>query len=106
MTARAEPEDQRKGVRADASDSRISGASLDLPGRLALRPKEAAAALGLSERTLRAILPAIPHVRLAGAILIPVEELRQWLAERAATQATRAERTAAEILEAIDAASK
>jgi hypothetical protein len=37
---------------------------LHLPDRLALRPKEAAEALGISERKLRDELNQIPHVRL------------------------------------------
>ena len=54
-----------------------------LADRLALRPREAAAVLGISERTLRKILPGLPHVRLDGAVLIPVDLLRRWLDERA-----------------------
>jgi hypothetical protein len=56
---------------------------LDLTGRMALRPKEAATALGLSERTLRGLLSQIPHFREGGVVLIPVDLLRDWLRERA-----------------------
>ena len=54
-----------------------------LESRLALRPREAAKALGLSERALRALLPSLPHFRAGGAVLIPLEPLRRWLEERA-----------------------
>ena len=53
--------------------------------RLALRPKQAAEALGISERRLRQLVPKLPHVRLDGVLLFPVEELRAWLAEQART---------------------
>ncbi len=56
---------------------------LDLATRLALRPREAAAALGLSERAFRSLLPRLPHVRLGGAVLVPVDALRRWLEEQA-----------------------
>ena len=49
--------------------------------RLALRPKEAAAALGIGERKLYELTKAgeIPHVRLGGRILYPVGLLTRWL---------------------------
>jgi hypothetical protein len=56
---------------------------LALSERLALRPREAAAALGLSERALRSLLPRLPHFREGAAVLIPVDGLRRWLEERA-----------------------
>ena len=61
------------------------------PLRLALRPKEAAAALGVSERTLRQMLPELPHVHLGRRVVIPIEPLREWLHSRC-----RAERMGAE----------
>ncbi len=63
----------------------------DLSTRLALRPAEAARALGISERTLRAMLPRLPVVRSGGLVLIPVEALRDWLRERAHASAKDAE---------------
>ena len=53
---------------------------------LAMRPREAAAALGISERLLWAWTHSgeIPHVRIGKAILYPVDVLRRWLDERAA----------------------
>jgi excisionase family DNA binding protein len=57
----------------------------DPPTALALRPRQAAAALGISERTLWAWTKRgeIPHVRLGRMVLYPVAELRTWLSERA-----------------------
>ena len=62
---------------------------LHLADRLALRPKEAAQVIGVSERTLRDMLPQLPHFREGGVILLPVEPLRQWLADRVRAEAER-----------------
>jgi excisionase family DNA binding protein len=56
---------------------------IDLANRLTLRPAEAATVLGVSDRTLRAMLPALPHFRVGTMVLIPVEGLRQWVSDRA-----------------------
>lgn len=57
------------------------------PLRLALRPKDAAKALGIGERKLWEITAdqasGIPHVRLGKAVVYPIDELRRWLAEQA-----------------------
>ena len=55
----------------------------ELADRLALRPREAAQMLGISERLLRTVLPELPHVRVGGAVLLPVDGLREWLTEEA-----------------------
>ena len=52
---------------------------------LAMRPREAAKALGISDRLLwqwtdRGL---VPHVRLGKAILCPVDSLRDWLRKQA-----------------------
>ena len=73
----------------------------NLATRLALRPKEAAEALGISERTLRQILPELPHVRVGGVVLLPVEALRAWLTDQAKTRACRSTKMAEEILSEI-----
>jgi excisionase family DNA binding protein len=65
--------------------------ALDLRGRLALRPREAADALGVSLRTLRRMLHELPHVRRAGAVLIPVDGLRRWLEAQAEAEEGRVE---------------
>ena len=58
------------------------------PPRLALRPKEAATALGIGERKLWEITAdqtsGIPVIRWGKCVLYPVRELRDWLAEQAA----------------------
>ncbi len=59
--------------------------------RLALRPKEAAQALGIGERLLWSKTNAgeIPHVRIGKAVVYPVDLLRDWLAEQARKGAQR-----------------
>ncbi|HMQ14579.1 MAG TPA: helix-turn-helix domain-containing protein [Phycisphaerae bacterium] len=54
--------------------------------RLALRPKEAAAALSIGERLLWSLTNrgAIPHIKLGKCVLYPVAELERWLSEQAA----------------------
>ena len=48
---------------------------------LALRTREAAKALGISERLLWEWTDkgVVPHVRLGKAVLYPVDSLREWL---------------------------
>jgi excisionase family DNA binding protein len=52
---------------------------------LAMRPREAAAALGISERLLWEWTDRgqVPHIRMGKAILYPVESLRDWLKQQA-----------------------
>lgn len=52
---------------------------------LALRPREAAAALGVSERTLWTWTHRgdVPHIRRGRTILYPMDSLRRWLDEQA-----------------------
>ena len=52
---------------------------------LALRPREAAKALGVSERTLWTLTHGQnppPHFRVGNAVLYPVNELRSWLTQQ------------------------
>lgn len=55
--------------------------------RLALRPREAARALGISERTLWSLTQdartGIPHMRVGRCVVYPVDGLQKWLAEQA-----------------------
>lgn len=74
---------------------------IDLGSRLALRPREAAVALGVSERTLRGLLPELPHVRVGGCVLLPVAALREWLSKRVQADADRAEGLAREVVAAL-----
>ncbi len=74
---------------------------LDLSSRLALRPKEAAEALGISERTLRQLLPELPTVRRGNIVLIPLDPLRKWLREESEAERARGDKVVAEILETV-----
>lgn len=51
---------------------------------LALRPRDAAVALGISERLLQdwAKEHGLPCLRLGQVVLYPVDEVRQWLREK------------------------
>jgi hypothetical protein len=63
---------------------------LDLSGRVALRPQEAARACGVSLNTLlswRSL--GLPHVTIGRCLLVPVAELRSWLSEQAAARSPR-----------------
>ena len=53
--------------------------------RLALRPKEAAKALGIGERLLwsKTNCGEIPHARIGRTVVYPVDQLREYLAEQA-----------------------
>ncbi len=53
---------------------------------LAMRPRQAAKALGIGQRKLWELTKAgaIPCVRVGRCVLYPTDELRAWLAERAA----------------------
>lgn len=64
--------------------------SLELSGRLALRPKEAASALGISGRTLRDWMrnEDLPYLQVDRSILIPTAGLIQWMAARVESHAT------------------
>lgn len=59
---------------------------------LALRPREAAKALGVSERTLWTWTQQgnVPFVRLGKAVLYPTDSLRRWLDDQAKALATPA----------------
>lgn len=72
---------------------------IDLANRLALRPREAAKALGISERAFRDILPQVPHLRAGTAVLVPVDELRNWLVRQARGEAEALETAVREVLD-------
>lgn len=59
---------------------------------LSLRLREAAAALGVSDRTLWEWTQRgdVPHIRRGGVVLFPVDGLRRWLDEQAKAAATPA----------------
>ena len=55
--------------------------------RLALKPREAAESLGVSERTLRKWMRdlGLPYARLDGVVLIPRARLEKWIEEHLTT---------------------
>jgi excisionase family DNA binding protein len=72
-----------------------------LASRLALTIPEAATALGISERHLRSMLPELPHCRIGGRVVLPVESLREWLRHQAQAEQQGAEAVAREIAESL-----
>ena len=60
---------------------------------LALRPRDAAVALGISERLLQEWDKhcGLPSVRLGQVVLYPVDEIRQWLREQASADSSPAQ---------------
>ena len=71
-----------------SANGRQGETCLDLTDRLALRPAEAATALGIGERTLRKWMrdESLPYFRVDGAVRIPVGDLRVWMSERLQSQ--------------------
>ncbi len=69
----------------ERTDAWMGRSGRDGPPRLALRPREAAQSLGISERTLWGLTAdgAIPHFKLGRLTLYPVDGLPEWLAEKA-----------------------
>ena len=72
---------------------------MDLSTRLALRPKEAAQVLGISERAFRGLLPRVPHVREGSLVMVPVASLREWLSREARATGDREDAMVEEILD-------
>ncbi len=71
---------------------------IQLNNRLTLSVREAAEAIGVSERHLRSMLPEIPHLRIGTRVVIPVERLKQWLSERADTEAKNVDKACNDII--------
>ena len=63
--------------------------------------EEAAAAIGVSERSIRKHMAEIPHAYLGRSILIPVDSLRTWLKEGVGRNQGRNAEIEGEILTAI-----
>ncbi len=66
-------------------DPRVSMSTGDAAPRLALRPKDAARSIGISERLLWTMTKRgdVPHIRVGRTVLYPVDLLRDWLAKNA-----------------------
>jgi excisionase family DNA binding protein len=75
-------------------------AAPDVP-RLALTIPEAASALGISERHLRTMLSELPHCRIGGRVVLPVDALHEWLRRQAQAEQQGAEAVAREIAESL-----
>lgn len=84
-----------------ASQDCAGGNASRLVDRLALTIPEAATALGISERHLRSMLPELPHCRIGGRVVLPVEPLRDWLARRAHAEQEGADQVAREIVKSL-----
>ena len=69
---------------------------------MALRPREVAQALGVSERFVRQILPELPHVRLGAAVVVPTDMLREWLREKARREKSRVGDVVDEVLKSFE----
>ena len=72
---------------------------LKLGDRIALRPKEVAKALGISDRTLRKWMrdEGLPSFRVGDSVFIPSADLQHWMQERISSEQV-AEEIAGEIL--------
>lgn len=94
-----------RGLQTNATGEQVAGqesapAVSDSPAKssndsampcLALRPKEAAKALGIGERLLWSKTNAgeIPHIKLGTATLYPIDALREWLHQESEKRARR-----------------
>ena len=72
-----------------------------LSERLALTIPEAAAAVGVSERLLRTVLPEIPRCRIGSRVVIPVPLLEEWLRQQAGKEQSVVGKAVNDILEKI-----
>jgi hypothetical protein len=79
----------------------VSKKPFRLSDRLALNVKEAAEAVGVSERHLRSMLPEIPHSHIGTRVIIPVKPFEEWLRSQTLASKQRADQLANEILESF-----
>ncbi len=80
----------------------MSRGAFQLADRLALRPAEVAKALGLSERTIRQILPELPHLRIGSTVVVPVDSLKTWLRDQAKIEGSRVDTVVEEVLSDVE----
>ena len=85
-----------------AGNASVGKRAPEQPERLGLRPAEVAKALGLSERTIREVLPEIPHLRIGTAIVIPIDALREWLNDQAKAGKGRVDAAVDDILSELE----
>lgn len=74
------------GCAMNLARSTSTGTSDHTLNAIALRPKDAARALGIGERMLWTLTQqgAIPHARLGRCVVYPVAALEAWLAAKSA----------------------
>lgn len=60
--------------------------------RLAVRPIEAAEAIGIGRSTVYALIASgeLPSIRIRGSVRVPVEKLREWIAQKSVLPLSRA----------------
>ena len=75
--------------------------TFQLSERLALSIAEAAAAVGVSERLMRTLMPEIPHCRIGNRVVIPVSLLAEWLRRKVQEEQNIVGKAVNEILEEI-----
>jgi excisionase family DNA binding protein len=80
----------------------MSDETLHLADRLALSLAEAASVIGVAEGTLRSVLHEIPHCRVGRRVVIPVEELREWLRDESRQERNRVDAAAEKVLESFE----
>ena len=56
--------------------------------RLLLRPDEAAEAIGVGRSKIYALIASgdLPSIRIGGSVRVPVDELKDWIAQRVAAR--------------------
>ena len=69
--------------------------------KLALRVREAAESIGVSERHLRDVLPEIPHTRIGTCVVIPIDLFKEWLRKRASVEQRGADEVANDIMKEL-----
>ncbi len=74
----------------------------DLSTRFTVSAAELAAAFGVSERFVRDHQAEIPHVWMGNRILFPVEQVREWLQEKAQTDLAADKQLANDILAGLE----
>jgi hypothetical protein len=75
---------------------------LSLRDRFALTVAEAAAAIGVSPRFFRDILPDVPHLHLGKRVLIPTKPFEEWLRKRAQEEQSSIDATVDAVLSSLD----
>jgi hypothetical protein len=76
--------------------------AVDLSGRLGLSMAEAAAALGVSERLLRAHRHELPIAKIGEKLVVPVDALRDWLRQSAKQGPSKTDAAVEKILRSIE----